>query len=93
MPADDLEGFRSQIRHFVTRAFKAHSLGDEDDIFATGYVNSLFAMELVTFIEGTFGVSVESDDLDLDNFRSIARMADFVAAKLASASPSSGTSS
>ena len=81
--ARDLEGFRTEIRSFIAKAFKGRPLDDEEDIFATGFVNSLFAMELVTFIEGTFGITVDSDDLDFDNFRTIARVAEFVSRKSA----------
>ena len=79
--ADVLEELRSEIRAFIAAAFKGRLLGDEEDIFATGFVNSLFAMELVTFIEKAFDITVESEDLDLDNFRSVERLAGFVAAK------------
>ncbi len=86
--ADDVEGLRSSVRRFIAKAFKGRSLEDGEDIFATGFVNSLFAMELVTFIEGTFGITVESEDLDLDNFRSVASVADFVARKVETANGS-----
>lgn len=44
---------------------------DDDDIFALGFVTSLFAVELVTFVESTFGFEVAPTDLVLDNFRSV----------------------
>jgi methoxymalonate biosynthesis acyl carrier protein len=65
------EQIRQQVRDFVGRFIRGHNLGDGDDIFATGYVNSMFAMQLVQFVETTFGVTVESDDLEIDNFRSV----------------------
>jgi acyl carrier protein len=39
-------------------------------------------MQLVQFVETTFGVSVESEDLDIDNFRSIDALSSFVERKL-----------
>ncbi|MDQ3913979.1 MAG: acyl carrier protein [Actinomycetota bacterium] len=69
------------MRDFVGRALHDNPLGDDDDIFATGFVNSLFALELVTFVEGTFGITIESEDLDLDNFRTVSRIAALVARK------------
>jgi methoxymalonate biosynthesis acyl carrier protein len=87
----DLEGYRSQIRSFIATAFKGRSLEDDEDIFATGFVNSLFAMELVTMIEGTFGITIESDDLDLDNFRTVTRVAEFVSRKVEGQSRSART--
>jgi acyl carrier protein len=65
------EEIKDKVRAFVARFFRGHELQDGEDMFATGYVNSMFAMQLVQFVEGDFGVAVESDDLELDNFRSI----------------------
>jgi methoxymalonate biosynthesis acyl carrier protein len=62
---------KQKVREFVSRFFRGHELKDGEDMFATGFVNSMFAMQLVQFVEQTFGVSVESEDLEIDNFRSI----------------------
>ena len=62
---------QSKIKEFLSRFFKNHDLQPEEDIFALGFVNSLLAMQLVAFVEKEFGVQVEDEDLDLDNFRSI----------------------
>ena len=62
---------RAQIRAFVGRFVRGHELADGEDIFATGFVNSMFAMQLVQFVETAFGITVESEDLEIDNFRSI----------------------
>ncbi|MEU1240791.1 acyl carrier protein [Micromonospora parva] len=44
------------------------------DLFAVGGLSSLFAMELVVFIENTFSVSIGGSDLRLDNFRTVSTM-------------------
>ena len=72
---------KQKIREFVSRFVRDHQLGDAEDIFATGFVNSMFAMQLVQFVETTFGITVESDDLDIDNFRSIDAIAALVERK------------
>jgi methoxymalonate biosynthesis acyl carrier protein len=72
---------KQKIRDFVSRFVRGHQLGDGEDIFATGFVNSMFAMQLVQFVEQTFGVTVESDDLDIDNFRSVDAIAALVERK------------
>jgi len=79
------EQIRQRLREFVSRFFRGHDLQDREDIFASGYVNSMFAMQLVQFVESEFGVAVESEDLDLDNFRSIDALAAFVERKLGAA--------
>lgn len=72
---------KQQIREFVSRFVRGHELADGEDIFATGFVNSMFAMQLVQFVETTFGITVESDDLEIDNFRSIDAIAALVERK------------
>ena len=54
------EEIRARLREFVARFMRGHDLQDGEDLFATGYVNSMFAMQLVQFVESTFGVACES---------------------------------
>lgn len=75
------EDVKESIRHFVTRSINFPELGDDDDLFESGLVNSLFAIQLMTFIEKTFGVEVEADDLDIKNFRSLNAATSFVLKK------------
>jgi len=50
----------------------------EQDLFADGMINCMFALELVVQIENKFNVAVEGRDLDMANFRSVNTMADLV---------------
>jgi acyl carrier protein len=59
----------------------------EEDLFETGRVNSLFAIQLMSFLEGSFAIEVDVDDLDLRNFASIAKITDFVRRKQLAAHP------
>ena len=74
---------KAKIHAFLARFFRDHQLTDDEDIFATGYVNSMFAMQLVQFVEGEFGIAVESEDLELDNFRTVDAIAALVERKTA----------
>ena len=69
---------RTPIREFILARFPDIVLADADDIFALGFVNSLFAMELVMFVEKTFDIKVPNTEIRLDNFRSVERMGDLV---------------
>jgi methoxymalonate biosynthesis acyl carrier protein len=62
---------KAKIHQFLAGFFPDYTLQDDEDIFSLGFVNSLFAMQLVLFVEQTFGITVENEDLDLDNFRTI----------------------
>lgn len=79
MPNDAI---RLPIRGFMTRSFDGRAVSDEDDIFALGFANSLFAMQLVAFVEGEFRIEIDSDDLEIDNFRSVAAISGLVERKL-----------
>ena len=78
------EEIKQSIRDFISRFIQGHPLQDDEDIFATGFVNSLFAMQLVQFSESTFGINVESEDLGIDNFRSVNALTRFVQQKQSS---------
>lgn len=69
---------REAIHRFLSRYFRGHALKDDEDIFALGFVNSLFAMKLVNFIESELGTRVEQADLDIDNFRTVNAIMTFV---------------
>lgn len=70
-----------KIKEFLSRYFRNYDLKEDEDIFALGFVNSLMAMQLVAFVEKEFGIAVEDDDLELDNFRSIRAINDLIARK------------
>lgn len=75
-PPDPLSesGFRATLRAFLEPRFPGVTLGDDQDIFSLGFVNSLFAMELVLFIERSIGGQIPNEELVLDHFRSIDAM-------------------
>lgn len=54
---------------------------DDDNIFEMGIVNSLFSMKLITFLEDTFHISVEYEDMDLTNFSSISNILKYLKQK------------
>lgn len=72
---------RATIRAFVARHLDGVEFTDEQDLFASGYVNSLFAVQIVMFVEGSLGVPVAGEDLDIKNFTSVDRIDDFVTRK------------
>lgn len=73
---------RTRITDYLARFLPVDDLADTDDIFQRGFVSSMFAMQLVAFVEQEFAIVVENDDLELSNFRSIAALEQFVGGKL-----------
>lgn len=80
-----MESNKARIREFVGRHLRGHELRDDEDVFASGFVNSMFAMQLVQFVEQEFGIAVENEDLEIDNFRSVNAIAALVERKRSSA--------
>lgn len=80
-----------RVRAFLSeRVQGADKISSDDNLFELGLVNSLFAMQLVNFVEKEFGFAVEDDDLSIENFQSvdaitnlIMRKSETVALKLA----------
>lgn len=62
---------KTSIREFLAKYFPNYDLQEDEDIFKLGFVNSLFAMQLVTFVEREFAITVDNDDLEISNFRTI----------------------
>ena len=72
---------RAKVASFLRNSVNLPELKGDDDLFDTGIVNSLFAVQLITFLEKTFDIEVGSDDLDIHNFESINATAAFVIRK------------
>jgi methoxymalonate biosynthesis acyl carrier protein len=73
---------RSKTKAFMAVHFKNYDLQDDDDIFSLGFVNSLFAMQLVMFVEKEFKLKVHDDDLLIDNFRTVNAVMELVQRKI-----------
>ncbi|WP_433499993.1 acyl carrier protein [Sphaerimonospora sp. CA-214678] len=76
-----MDEIKAKVRQFLRGYFKEHDFADEEDVFASGYANSLFVMQLIAMVEREFSLVVADEDLEFDNFRSIEAIARFVTAK------------
>jgi methoxymalonate biosynthesis acyl carrier protein len=66
------------ILAFITGRFPQAAITATEDIFSLGYINSLFAMELVMHLEKSFAVTIPNEELRIDNFRTAAAMTELV---------------
>ena len=83
MNGKDTSQVKRVIRDFINNSINVDGLGDDENLFESGIVNSLFAVQLTTFVEKQFGIEVGTDDLEIDNFKSVNATAAFVARKSA----------
>lgn len=69
---------KSKIRNFILDSVNIPNLSDDDNLFESGIVNSLFAVQLMTYLEKTFNIEVTMDDLSIKNFESVNSTSTFV---------------
>ena len=70
-----------KIVDFLKRFFRVDALGFDDDIFEIGYVNSLFAMQLIMFLEKEFDIEIEPEDMKFDNIVTVNKIVKFLNSK------------
>ena len=76
---------QNDIRAFVIQNFlfgQGGELGDGDSFLEAGIIDSTGVLELVGFLETTYGISVADDDLVPANLDSVERVARFVDRKV-----------
>lgn len=76
-----MKEIKGRVKAFLNRFFRNHEIKDDEDIFLLGFVNSLFSMQLVMFLEKEFNIIIDNDDLDMENFKTINSIAFFVQKK------------
>jgi acyl carrier protein len=76
MPAADI------IREFLQSRFRSalagRSLGDHDPLFSSGIIDSFGVLELIAFLEDSFGVTIDTSRHDLTEFDSIIKVVDLL---------------
>ena len=81
MTTTDEKGIKETVKRFILNSISLPNLDDDDNLFESGIVNSLFAVQLMTFIEQTFAIEVAMDDLEMENFKSLNATTAFVLQK------------
>jgi len=81
MRCEDLTEIKRRIKRYFLQALP-FEIGDDEDIFHRAIVDSLFAIQLVAFVEEEFSISAEATDLDINNFCSVSALTRFVERKL-----------
>ncbi len=66
------------IVQLFTEKLHVEVVSIETDLMQTGALDSLSLVELLLYLEQGLGIKIALEDLDLDNFRSIARIAEFI---------------
>lgn len=76
---------REKIREFIFKNFLFEAadsnLKDDDSFLEQGIIDSTGMLELVVFLEESFGVKVEDEELVPENLDSVNSLADFITRK------------
>lgn len=79
--AEQEKKVRETVTNFLLSSINIANLNDDDNLFESGIANSLFAVQLMTFLEKIFVMEIGMDDLDIENFRSVNATTAFVMRK------------
>jgi acyl carrier protein len=86
----DLNFITSEIQDYIARNFlfsdKGYQYGDDASFLEEGIIDSLGIIELVSFVEKKFGISVADHELLPSNFDSVSKLSSFIASKSANGS-------
>lgn len=74
-----------RIRDFILETFlftnDEAALADDESLLEKGIIDSTGVLELVTFLESEFGITVEDEELLPDNLDSVNRVGAYVIGK------------
>jgi methoxymalonate biosynthesis acyl carrier protein len=69
-----------QIAEFFSERLNVTVSSPAQDLFETGVLDSMAFVDLVMHLEQQFDIRISPGELEPDNFRSVAKIAGFVAA-------------
>jgi acyl carrier protein len=84
--ATDLDGIRQQIHEFIRASFlfdgSGETLSDSASLMQEGIVDDTGILEVVLFLEETWGITVNRDDLVPENLDSVNAIAEYVSRQI-----------
>jgi acyl carrier protein len=76
--ATDNEVLHARLRAFFSKKLSVEVSSVDADLVQTGILDSLALVELLTYIEKEFGTEISLDNIEIEDFHSIARIAEYV---------------
>lgn len=74
------EGLSSRVSAIIREALSIEVPSHDTDLIQTGLLDSLALVSLIAEVERELGLELPLDDLDVEQFRSVERIAAFIAA-------------
>lgn len=77
----------TRLREYVTENFlytrQDYEFSDTDSLLGHGIIDSMGVIELITFVQDEFGISVEENEIIEENFGTLAAITRFIESKRA----------
>jgi D-alanine--poly(phosphoribitol) ligase subunit 2 len=77
---------QQQIIEIFSERFETRLASDDVDLLETGLVDSVKIVQLVLELEQRFGVSLPFEELEIDDFRTVLRLAERISRSASAAS-------
>ena len=77
----ETEDILRKVKQYILRSVDEQDITEDTDLFETGIIHSLFAIQLVIFIEKTFHLELEEEDMTTENMKSIRTIAKLIEEK------------
>ncbi|MGE7370697.1 acyl carrier protein [Neorhizobium sp. NPDC001467] len=80
--------YRSSIRSFIAENFLFRAdadIADDQSLLDSGVMDSTGVLELIAFLENTYGITVADHEIVPDNLDSITRVSNYLASKAVAA--------
>ncbi|MCK8780274.1 acyl carrier protein [Rhizobium sp. NTR19] len=82
------EAIEDTVREFIAENFLFRAdaeVSDEQSLLDTGVMDSTGVLELIAFLEQTYGITVADEEIVPENLDSISNMTSYLSTKLAAA--------
>ncbi len=80
---DTKEQIRTYIAQNLLFSMDGFNYSDDSSFRHEGIVDSVGVLNLVLFVEETFGIQVEDREVTPDNFDSVSKLSDYIHRKMA----------
>lgn len=77
----ETEDILRKVKQYILRSVDEQDITEDTDLFETGIIHSLFAIQLVVFIEKAFHLELEEEDMTTENMKSIRTIAKLIEEK------------
>ncbi|HET7365770.1 MAG TPA: acyl carrier protein [Burkholderiales bacterium] len=88
-PQLEQEAIKAQVRQYIAANFlmgaNAAELGDDDSFMGQNVIDSAGVLELIAYLEQTYGIKVDEDEMTADNLDSLNGVGRYLQRKLGGA--------